>query len=240
MTVLHSNKLLRPATKIDQPYDLVTTGPLWPFDDIDKPFAKLADEWSETFCTDDEMVELTKIPLASLLALQTAEVVYATKAPVSHGTHKRVWLLQEAAVGSMVFCLKSVARIDFKKIAKIASHASAITRVAFADYVKMRTTGQGRHFGANIVLSENRNISLQISEGLKEFDSLMSSLSVGPLNIIPFAEVHHDRATSVDYKDAEHVRRFVASFHNAKYSGTVMLGNVFTQFEQQARTLRAP
>src|SRR5258708_335081 len=116
---------LRPAEKIDTPYDEAVSGPLWRFDDF--PFIDKG--WPTAFCTDDECAALSGIPKPSLLALQPAEVIHATKAPIGHGSYRRVWPVHEVAVGAMVNCLKGVANVNFKAIAKISYQAAVITRV---------------------------------------------------------------------------------------------------------------
>lgn len=223
---------LRPAEKIDTPYSEATAGQVWPFDKLPS-----ASKWPPSYCTDEECTELSGIPRPSLLALQTAEVVYATKAPIGHGSYRRVWPVHEVAVAAMVNCLKSVANVDFKAVAKISFQAAVITRVVFLDYVKMRDRGyQG--FGANLVLAENKSLSLQISPGLRAFNPDLGQLAKDGTLAIPLAAPHGGTWKLIDSTNEAHHKRFSEIFEHARFQGTVLLGNVFQQFERDARKMR--
>ncbi|MGK7058059.1 hypothetical protein AB4853_16480 [Bradyrhizobium sp. 1050_B9_N1_2] len=231
------NHPLRCPEKIAIPYDQALTGSLWPFDKYPSLSALDASDWPETFCSDEECATLSGIPKPSLLSLQTAEVLQATKAPIGHGSYRRVWPLREVAVAASVNCLKSIAHVDVKAVAKISFQAAIITRIAFMNFVKMQIA-KNWAFGANIVLSENGNLGLQISDGLKDFDQGLGSLAYGSLNVIPLAVPENGAWKAVDGTKNAQRTPFLNSFNRARFQGTVVLGNVFEQFERDARKIR--
>lgn len=228
---------LRYPEKIAIPYDQAMTGPLWPFDKFPSLSALDASDWPATFCSDDECAALSGIPKPSLLTLQTAEVLQATKASIGHGSYRRVWPLREVAVAAAVNCLKSVAHVDVKAVAKISSQAAVITRTAFVNFVRMQIAKR-RDFGANIVLSENGNLALQISPGLGLFDQELGALAYSSLNVIPIAVPKNGVWEAIDATKNAQRTPFFNAFNRARFQGHVVLGNVFVQFEEQARAMR--
>lgn len=230
--------ILQPPEKIETPYDQIVRAPLWPYDGLTAGGID-AGEWRMSFCTDQECSALSGVPERSLLVLQTAEVIRATKAPVGHGTHRRVWSLPEAAVATAIECLKKAAKIDYKTAAAITFQAAIVVRMCFVEFVKMSNDDSGHLFGANLIVTQNQNLFAQFSVGLMTVSPTLSGFAVPNTGLFPVSSMIEDgKMKTIDPNNEKQREAFVKAFEQARFATIVNLRNVFTQFERDARKMR--
>lgn len=223
---------IRPPEKISTPYQDVTSQPLW---DFDKDFASA--EWPPMrFCTDEECSRLSGVPERSLLTLQTAEVIHSTKSSAGAGASRRVWHVAHVAAAATVECLKRATGIDYPTAAKITFQASLFARVAFFHYLNLGKIGKLDQFQADLILSHNSLLFLEVSKTLRAIEPAFRECAVG--NIIAFAGIEDGESKSADLNNARQQQGLIDALSNSRFRVVINLKNVFEQFERDARKMR--
>lgn len=223
---------LQPPEKTEAPFDRATGGVLW---GDTRSFA--SDMWALSalrFCTDKECSELSGVAERSLRLLQTTGVIHATRAPVGHGTHRRVWHVPEAAVATVLECLRRATGVDYSTIAKISVQAAVIIRMLFCDYVEFAEDDTRDEFDAALILTNGDSFYLQVNSAVQKVDPIVRERCIG--QTLPIASVVDGEWKAVTSADQR--KRFAAAFDAARFHTVVSLKNVFQQFERDARKMR--
>ncbi|WP_131871081.1 MULTISPECIES: hypothetical protein [unclassified Bradyrhizobium] len=220
---------IRPPETIEAKFEKAIQGPLWDHNQV----------WALSmlrFCTDEECAALSGVPERSLRLLQTAGVLYATKAPRAGGSFKRVWHLPEAAVAAALECLKRATNVDYATIAEISRDASDTLRKLFVNFTEMSEDDIREEFGAMLILSEGNAFHVQINKAVMGIDPALRDLWVG--NVIPVSANQNGTWKAISRKNIDQRERFSSEFETARFHSVVNLKNVFTQFERDARKMR--
>lgn len=230
----NSDVFARPPEKLDRPYSEVVGEPIWVYDGEFTPAT-----WPPlVYVNDEECSQLSGVPERSLLTLQTAKILHATKAPIGGGTHRRVWHLSEAAAAAMIECFRKATNINYPTTAKIVYEASVVTKVAFLSYLNLKKIESLDQFEADIILGHNRNIYLHVSDAVRLGEAAFRKLAIGENNIIPFAGIENGESKLIDPKNSKQRTASLEALTRSRFRTTINLKNVFTEFERQARMLR--
>lgn len=223
---------IRPPEKILDPYQVVTSEPLW---DFDRDYAPA--EWPPArYCTDEEAAALSSVPERSLLLLQTAEVIHACKASAGAGPNRRVWHLAHVAAATVVECIKRASGLDYRGTAQIAREASIYTRNAFYWYLNLQKIKKLGAFSAELIV-EDRAVFLKVSKNLRLIDPVLRNFATKG-NTLSIAEIENGVSTPIDPENLERQQAALAALNDSRFQITVNLKNVFAKFERQARELR--
>lgn len=229
----NADAFLRPPEKLDRAYADVTSETLWAYDGV---FQNC--DWPPLrFTTDQECSALSGVPERSLLTLQTAGVIHATKAPIGGGTHRRVWHMSEVAAAAAVECLKMATNINYQTTADVAYQASVVIKLAFLHYVNFQNIGALDEYRAEIILSHNQNFYIELSDMLRLTEAGFRNSGVAG-NIIPIAAIDNGTSKAIAHDNYKQKEKFVKALESSRFRTTVNLKNVFQQFEQQAKKLR--
>lgn len=189
-----------PPERIDTSFDDVTHEPMWPYDDG----VVLG------FASDEECSLLSGVPERSLRTLQTAGVIKATRVPIGHGTHRRMWHLPEAVVALTVENLRRATNWDYPNLGRVSQHIAQEVRSSFFIYV----FNKKQTYDWKIILADN---------------------SAFFANDRPIAEIEDSKSKAVKASDR---MRLLALLENSRIQVIVNLKNVFWEFENRARLMR--
>jgi hypothetical protein len=222
---------IRPPEKVDIPYADLMSGAFWDFT------PREGEPWpAARFCSDDECVALSGVPLPSLLTLQTAEAIHVTRAPVGGGTHRRVWHVSHVAAASMIDALRKATGLNYRTAGIFTFHASLYTRIAFFNFLKLREASALDQFHADLIFMNGTMFLMRVSPTLQVLDSTFRTPDGS--DTFPIAGVQDGNSAGFDPANAKLRSKIMDAFGRARFSVTINLKNVFLDLETKARALR--